>query len=115
MTKTLAQIDGDLAALRAKAEALSKEVARVRSEEASEALAAVQTLVQRYQFSESQIFGPLRISAALGRRGPIKRRAAAKVKFRDSDGNTWSGRGRKPRWFEDALARGLSTEDLRVS
>ena len=28
--------------------------------------------------------------------------------------NTWSGRGRKPRWFSDALAKGKSPEDLAI-
>ena len=25
------------------------------------------------------------------------------VKYRDADGNTWTGRGRKPKWLIDAL------------
>lgn len=28
--------------------------------------------------------------------------------------DTWSGRGRKPRWFIDALAKGKKPEDLAV-
>lgn len=28
--------------------------------------------------------------------------------------NTWSGRGRKPRWFEAALRAGKSAEDLAI-
>lgn len=29
-----------------------------------------------------------------------KERVPAEVKYRDSDGNTWTGRGRSPRWLE---------------
>ena len=28
--------------------------------------------------------------------------------------DTWSGRGRKPRWFSEALAKGKKPEDLAV-
>ena len=28
--------------------------------------------------------------------------------------DTWSGRGRKPRWFSEALARGKKPEDLAI-
>ena len=36
------------------------------------------------------------------------------VKYRDGQGRTWSGRGRKPEWFKDALNGGASEESLRV-
>ena len=39
-----------------------------------------------------------------------KRRGA--VKFRDDAGNTWTGVGRKPQWFVDALAAGKQPEQL---
>lgn len=40
------------------------------------------------------------------------KKSAAKVKYRDQAGNTWSGRGPRPRWLTDALANGASLQDL---
>ena len=39
-----------------------------------------------------------------------KRRGA--IKYRDDAGNAWTGVGRKPQWFVDALAAGKRPEDL---
>lgn len=38
------------------------------------------------------------------------------VKYRNPDNpdQTWSGRGRRPLWFNEALATGRSAEDLRA-
>lgn len=39
----------------------------------------------------------------------------AAVAYRNAEGLTWSGgRGRKPRWIDEALARGESLEQYRV-
>lgn len=45
-----------------------------------------------------------------------KSRALAKTKYAhpENPDMTWSGRGRKPRWFADAVANGLSPDDLAV-
>jgi DNA-binding protein H-NS len=50
---------------------------------------------------------------------PAKKAAASKrpsvIKYRDSEGHTWSGRGPRPQWFKDALSNGASEESLRVA
>jgi len=38
----------------------------------------------------------------------------ATVKFRDGVGNTWVGRGRRPKWLVDALAHGKQLKDFAV-
>lgn len=48
---------------------------------------------------------------------PVKKsRAAPAARYAHPDDPTltWSGRGRKPRWFTDALASGKSPEDLAL-
>lgn len=37
---------------------------------------------------------------------------APKVKYQDAAGNSWSGRGRKPKWIHEALASGTLLADL---
>ncbi len=41
--------------------------------------------------------------------------AAAAVLYRDENGNTWVGRGKRPQWLRDALAAGRSLEDFKVT
>ena len=45
-----------------------------------------------------------------------RKRAPATAKYANpaDSSNTWSGRGRKPRWFEAALKAGKRPEDLAV-
>jgi DNA-binding protein H-NS len=39
-------------------------------------------------------------------------RRPSTVLYRDGAGNSWTGRGPKPRWFKEAIASGKSTEEL---
>jgi DNA-binding protein H-NS len=36
-------------------------------------------------------------------------------KFRDENGNTWAGRGKRPIWLRDALLAGKKLEDFAVN
>ena len=43
------------------------------------------------------------------------RRGSVAVKYRDKNGNTWTGRGRQPRWLVAALrTRGAKIDDFLV-
>jgi DNA-binding protein H-NS len=46
----------------------------------------------------------------------VRKRAPATAKFANpaDKSDTWSGRGRKPRWFEAALKSGMRPEDLAI-
>jgi DNA-binding protein H-NS len=46
----------------------------------------------------------------------VRKRAAATPKYADpaNKSETWSGRGRKPRWFVSALKAGHSPEDMAI-
>lgn len=35
-------------------------------------------------------------------------------KYKDSNGNTWTGRGLQPKWIQAALASGKKLEDLAI-
>ena len=50
----------------------------------------------------------------VGKRGPRK---GAKVapKYRDKDGNTWTGRGRQPLWLTAALKKGAKIEQFALN
>lgn len=42
------------------------------------------------------------------------RKAAGVIRFRDDEGNSWTGHGKRPGWFKDAIAAGKTPEDLAV-
>ena len=46
----------------------------------------------------------------------VRKRAPATAKYANpaNPADTWSGRGRKPRWFAAALAKGKSASDLAI-
>jgi DNA-binding protein H-NS len=48
-----------------------------------------------------------------GRRSAMKGRKVA-VKYRDSEGNTWAGRGAQPVWLREKLKAGAKLEDFAV-
>lgn len=45
-----------------------------------------------------------------------RKRSPSTAKYANpaNQADTWSGRGRKPRWFSEALAKGKKPEDLAV-
>ena len=52
------------------------------------------------------------------KRGPkpgTKRRKAVAAKYRGPDGQTWAGRGMKPRWLTAALAEGRSIDEFAIA
>jgi len=63
-----------------------------------------------------QLFGQSRKAPEKPKRGKKteQQSAPAAVKFRSPNGQTWSGRGRKPIWLTQAEAGGQSAEEFRV-
>jgi DNA-binding protein H-NS len=47
------------------------------------------------------------------RRNPMKGQKVA-IKYRDSAGNTWAGRGAQPVWLREKLKAGAKLEDFTV-
>lgn len=47
---------------------------------------------------------------------PSRKRSPSVAKYANpaNAADTWSGRGRKPRWFSEAMAKGKKPEDLAV-
>lgn len=75
-----------------------------RSEEASALRAQIEATINDAGFSVDDIFG------GLGKRG--RKSAQAIVKYRNPKDptQTWSGRGRKPKWLVEAEAKGASLD-----
>ncbi len=86
-----------------RAESRKSELQKERASKVREKLAA---LAKAEGFSLDELFG------GRGR----KTRRAAKPKYRNpaDHAQTWSGRGKRPRWFNAALAAGKKEKDLLI-
>jgi DNA-binding protein H-NS len=74
--------------------ALDEQIARLKREERSKAVEEVRALVEAYEISADEIF-------AVNARKPRSTKATVAAKYRNPEtGETWSGRGRSPKWLE---------------
>ena len=85
---------------------VGKAIASFEDRKKKAALAELEEKAREMGFSLAELTG-----------APVTRkRAAATAKYVNpaNSADTWSGRGRKPRWFIEAIATGKSPEDLSV-
>ncbi len=54
--------------------------------------------------------------AELSQLAPAKARSVSQARYANpaNAADTWTGRGRKPRWFSEALAAGKKPEDMAI-
>jgi DNA-binding protein H-NS len=76
-----------------------------------QAIAQVRELMARHALSMADITArPARAARGAAPRSGGK----VAAKYRDAAGNTWSGRGLKPKWLTAALAKGGKLSDFAV-
>ena len=63
------------------------------------------------QFAEMAAKAGLTVEELLGKR----KGKHIPIKFRDPNGNEWTGRGKKPQWVEDLVANGGDLEQYRIA
>ena len=73
----------------------------------AEALAEIKSLAHAKGFSLDELLGG---EAAKGKRAP----AVPKYADPANPGNTWSGRGRKPKWLVAQIENGKTVEDFAI-
>lgn len=103
--------------LKEQAERLLAQAEEQREKEVADAIADIKAKIQAYGLTAQDI--GLAASAPAQRGRPAKQvrasRSKAPPKYRGPNGETWGGgRGRKPRWVTEALAKGKKLEDFRV-
>jgi DNA-binding protein H-NS len=118
MAKTLDQIQQQIAKLQKEADA-------IKAKEVSGVVERIKDAIAHYGLTVEDLFG----RSVGGRKAASKDRVRLKkstakkattkgsrvpVKYRDDAGNTWTGRGNKPRWLVAAIANGKTVEDFAV-
>jgi len=96
---------GDLLAQKA---ALEKQIANFQREQRGEAISKVKALMTEYGLTLADIGSR---AAAAPKKAPTK--VAAKYR-NPATGDTWSGRGLKPKWLTAALAGGAALADFTI-
>lgn len=84
------------------------------TEKASKLREKLSKLAETEGFTVAELFG-----LNNGKKGNshVRKRRAAKPKYRNPGdaAQTWSGRGKRPRWFAAALAGGKKEKDLLIA
>lgn len=90
---------------------IDKELKNAEERERQEALKAAEEAAAKFGYSLQDLAG----QAGRGRK-PSAKRSKATAKFRNPDdaSQTWTGLGRKPKWFHDALANGVDPETMKI-
>lgn len=95
--KTYAEVKAELVALSKKAE-------EARAAEVADVIKRMREAIAFYGIS----------AADLGLKTYTLRTKKGVVKYSDGNGGGWTGHGRRPRWFVNALAAGKTPADLLV-
>jgi DNA-binding protein H-NS len=85
---------------------VAKHIASFEDRRRKEALAEIEEIARAKGFSLAELTG----STVARKRSP----AVAKYANPADPSDTWSGRGRKPRWFAEALSAGKQPDDLAI-
>jgi len=115
MAKTLAQINRQIDKLQRQAEAL-------KQQEVNGVITRIKSAIEHYGLTAKDLglrgaragAGSQRTARKTLARDVVAVRKPVPVKYRDEEGHTWTGRGKRPNWFKAALEAGKSPEDFAV-
>ncbi len=94
---------------------LEKQIAEVQRQERTDALTQIRNLMNQYGLSLSDLSGRQTGSRASSKSGGSLAGSKVAAKYRNPvTGDTWSGRGLKPKWLSAALASGKSLSDFAI-
>jgi DNA-binding protein H-NS len=112
MSKTYKQYLKQIDSLKAEAE-------KVRRQEIEGVVSKIRDAIAAYGLTAADLGlerrkpGPKPGSKRVGRPARSSGRKVA-PKYRDGDGHTWAGRGKRPVWLREALAAGHKLEEFAV-
>ncbi|ODU05149.1 MAG: hypothetical protein ABS89_02370 [Thiobacillus sp. SCN 63-1177] len=92
--------------LKAQAEALLQQAEAARRAEIAAVVAEIQAKMREYGITLADLRGGAKKSRS---------RAAVAAKYRNpATGESWSGRGRAPKWLADEMAKGRARDEFLV-
>lgn len=96
----------DLSELKQLQRQVEKAITSFEDRKRKEAMEAVETAAREHGFTVAELTG-LKTKKA-------RSQAVAKYKHPENPSLTWTGKGRRPSWFIDALENGKTPEDLEI-
>ena len=90
--------------------ALERQIDEARREDRAAAIAQVKALMAQHGLTATDLVGKAVPARSAGNSGG---KIAAKYRNQET-GETWSGRGLKPKWLTAALAAGRSLSDFAI-
>jgi DNA-binding protein H-NS len=107
-------------ALKAKIEQLQKQLTAAQNNKAP-AIKKVKALMKKLGVTVGDLTGgeaqpkgrPGRKPGNAAKKGP-KRGGKVAIKYRDDQGNTWTGRGKTPRWLAEAEKAGAKRDQFLI-
>ncbi|SFR74952.1 DNA-binding protein H-NS [Mitsuaria sp. PDC51] len=90
---------------------LQKEADSIRAKEVAGVIGRIKEAIKHYNLKPEDLFS----STAKKGAAPAKTPRGGVAKYSSADGRTWSGVGKRPSWFREALEAGKSPEDLLVT
>ena len=96
--------------LGAQREALDKQIEETRQAESKAAIAQVRQLIADWQLSAEDCGFKTAVAPA-----SKKAKSVVAAKYRGPNGETWSGRGRAPKWLEALEAQGRKRAEFLIS
>jgi DNA-binding protein H-NS len=104
-------------ALKTRIALLQKQLAAAEQSKAP-AIKKVQALMKKLGVTLSDLGGAANSKPAAPAKAPKKPRKSGgtvAIKYRDEAGNTWTGRGKTPRWLVEAEKTGKPRESFKIS
>ncbi|MDX8354704.1 H-NS histone family protein [Cognatiyoonia sp. IB215182] len=96
---------------------IDKALAKVATREKKAAIVAAERAAKKHGFTLAEITGTTDTPAKpVGRKTAKKPAVRGKPKYANPDDKkqTWTGKGRKPDWFNAALAAGKTPDDMAI-
>lgn len=90
---------------------IDRAITRVEKRERKEALEAAQKAAAEYGFSLEELSGGAGPANGTRRSG---QRSAARYRNPENSADTWTGKGRKPKWFIQAIENGTDPADMEI-
>ncbi len=89
---------------------LQKQAEEIKAREQAAVIADIREKIEQYGLTADDLgFGG---KAPAGKKATASRKVP--VRYRDSAGNTWTGRGKRPGWLTQAIASGKKVEDFLI-
>jgi DNA-binding protein H-NS len=88
---------------------LERKISETQKAQRSSAIAKIREIMAENSLDVEDLGGRSSVS---GHNGSASKKSP--IKYRDASGNSWSGRGLKPKWLQQAIASGRNLSEFAV-